>query len=493
MATTIHDHIITIGRRFSHHLPTSDSCFGRLDPYSVEANVCVPHIPAFPLVSHLQEPELFEKLVTNPDAIHKAPAALGLVRSRIKNTNEIARLKTRIEDYCRIPINQDQRSRHALPGIQRSFEASNMALVSNPKNRDKVTKRAHTSKEVVSDNKRNTLRKRPAPKNGLSKEPARKTPRNSEKGGTGKKRSTVIEAVVGRRNATCRDSLGVSDSEDNFDHDILGKDASDRAPNPKPLRAMSISTRAAETSGQAPPGLGPSHSDPESLLVPTRLSRYSGDSYQTRTKKDLQGIHQQLESANDTIKMLEQRMVERQIMVDREKSEMRSKAAIEIGDLKEKLDVKSQECNNATVECQQLREAQKSMSALKASQQGLVEENTRLKKNLESFKEMGLLSRGFLDCSSPALSSQRSSTSRGESKEDNIRKVYIKTKRQYDTLHAVAMNLALCTQSMDLSNFGDFGVLLGKMKSLLGEEDTDIEQRAHTVCTMDGLAFENRG
>jgi hypothetical protein len=58
-------------------------------------------------------------------------------------------------------------------------------------------------------------------------------------------------------------------------------------------------------------------------------------------------------------------------------------------------------------------------------------------------------------------------------REDNVRKIYIKTKRQYDVLLAVANNLIICTRSMDLTCFGEFGTYMVKLrKAIEGEGNT---------------------
>ncbi|KAI1514949.1 GAS multi-domain protein [Pyrenophora tritici-repentis] len=54
-------------------------------------------------------------------------------------------------------------------------------------------------------------------------------------------------------------------------------------------------------------------------------------------------------------------------------------------------------------------------------------------------------------------------------KDDNIRKVYARTKLRFDSLHSVAINMVHCTRNMDLSAWGEFGKCVGKMKEVLSE------------------------
>jgi len=58
-------------------------------------------------------------------------------------------------------------------------------------------------------------------------------------------------------------------------------------------------------------------------------------------------------------------------------------------------------------------------------------------------------------------------------KDDNIRKVYTKTKRRFDNLHSVAMQLVHCTRSMDLLAWGEFGKCLGKLQEILSEDEKE--------------------
>lgn len=86
-----------------------------------------------------------------------------------------------------------------------------------------------------------------------------------------------------------------------------------------------------------------------------------------------------------------------------------------------------------------------------------------------------------LSLPSPAPSSQCSSFSAAmassaplieqldeETKENNVRKMYMKTKRQYDVLHAVCSNLVTCTRSIELSSFGEFGGYVRQLRDCLG-------------------------
>ena len=77
---------------------------------------------------------------------------------------------------------------------------------------------------------------------------------------------------------------------------------------------------------------------------------------------------------------------------------------------------------------------------------------------------------------SPAFSpvfSHVTKTKTESPKEDNIRKVYTKTKRRFDSLHSVAMQLVHCTRTIDLIAWGEFGRCLGKLREILNEDEKE--------------------
>lgn len=99
--------------------------------------------------------------------------------------------------------------------------------------------------------------------------------------------------------------------------------------------------------------------------------------------------------------------------------------------------------------------------------EALEAEKACLAKEIEALKAAATPSRNHQTLS-PA--SSQSSTDE-EKREDNVRKMYIKTKRQYDILHSVANNLVTCTRSVDLSSFGEFGMYMKKLRSALDVDD----------------------
>ncbi|KAH3939714.1 hypothetical protein HBH98_182530 [Parastagonospora nodorum] len=102
-------------------------------------------------------------------------------------------------------------------------------------------------------------------------------------------------------------------------------------------------------------------------------------------------------------------------------------------------------------------------------------ENIDLKANAVSSQNCAILS--------PVPSSISSADD--DRKEDNIRKIYIKTKCQYDVLRAATKNLLTCTRSIDLSCFGEFGRYMGKLRKALEGEASSRSDRAQVVLKED--------
>jgi hypothetical protein len=106
------------------------------------------------------------------------------------------------------------------------------------------------------------------------------------------------------------------------------------------------------------------------------------------------------------------------------------------------------------------------------------------KKNLELLAEVKTLKAAVnsaLDL--PATSPVSSTTSflEEEKREGNVRRMYVKTKRQFDILHSVANDLVACTRSIDVSNFGEFGKYLKRLRSSLEMEGGTNAQQALAV------------
>ncbi|KAF2025037.1 hypothetical protein EK21DRAFT_117172 [Setomelanomma holmii] len=95
--------------------------------------------------------------------------------------------------------------------------------------------------------------------------------------------------------------------------------------------------------------------------------------------------------------------------------------------------------------------------------QKLEDDNARLTKEVQALKAVPPFR------SVPTLSPVPSllPSTDDDRRDDNIRKMFIKTKRQYDVLYSAASNVAACTRSLDVSSFGDFGRYSKKLRVVL--------------------------
>jgi hypothetical protein len=151
----------------------------------------------------------------------------------------------------------------------------------------------------------------------------------------------------------------------------------------------------------------------------------------------------------------------------------------------EKRERKQEQVNHADI----LEDILKPKSEEKDAQQELEtlrKTHTRLSVEIAALKTATAVgssqSRSLL---SPAPSSTSSSAS-DDKKDDNVRKMYIKTKRQHDILQAVANDLMSCTRSMDLSSFGEFGRYMKKLKGALEADDGGQVRPVANVMKADG-------
>jgi hypothetical protein len=115
--------------------------------------------------------------------------------------------------------------------------------------------------------------------------------------------------------------------------------------------------------------------------------------------------------------------------------------------------------------------------------QTLQDDKARLLAENESLKAIASTSHKLPTL--PPVPSSSSSTDE-ERRDENVRKMYIKVKRQYDILHSVANELAVCTRSIDLSSFGEFGTYMRKLRNSL-----DTDGRAPTGGTHGGWKDED--
>jgi chaperonin cofactor prefoldin len=111
----------------------------------------------------------------------------------------------------------------------------------------------------------------------------------------------------------------------------------------------------------------------------------------------------------------------------------------------------------------------------------LLSENARLRTENDRLRSLGLPSPSPSSISSSQDVKASTSSSQEMIKENNIRKTYAKVKRKFDNLHSIAVDLATCTRSMDMSSFGEFGSYLRQLKKALEEDAAERTGVVHAA------------
>jgi hypothetical protein len=215
--------------------------------------------------------------------------------------------------------------------------------------------------------------------------------------------------------------------------------------------------------------------------------------------EELKKVHQELQVERDRVLSLRQEMEKREAstLLEREKYEAGAKQELEAerqrsrekdksyqdgqtkqtkletehtalqAQLEQERTARKQEQDHHAEVLQEILKSKTEDEHTREQVQILQNDKARLLAENETLKTMSSAVRK-LPTLSPVPSS--SSSTDEERRDENVRKMYIKVKRQYDILHSVANELAVCTRSMDLSSFGEFGSYLKKLRNSL---DTD--------------------
>lgn len=209
----------------------------------------------------------------------------------------------------------------------------------------------------------------------------------------------------------------------------------------------------------------------------SNLERQNLETKHTRAVEDEKAIlgrlTEQVQDVSSKNTRLESELRALQTQRDQERQEHKEEQRRHAEVLDDILKPKPEE-KNRTEEIEQVKKDNTRLSA----------ENMSLKAKAASSQNRAMLS---------PVPSNNSSTD-DERKEDNIRKIYIKTKRQYDVLLAATKNLLACTRSMDLSCFGEFGSYIAKLRKSLEVEASAQSQQVQVVFKEDeDVGFGSQG
>jgi hypothetical protein len=261
----------------------------------------------------------------------------------------------------------------------------------------------------------------------------------------------------------------------------------------------------------------------KSDLTPKSIDIVKADSFEI---EEVQKASWNSQAANQTVKKLQQEMEQREADALLEMHNLQTRTEREVATLIRELEAAKQETRIIADQCSQLREKlQLSQDALsrrtetnyEALQACYTQQEDFYKGDQRSFtdvlndipkhsaeqkdtqEQVASLQRGKAQLAAEieilrvATRPSRngtilspgpllSSSANEDKREDNVRKMYIKTKRQYDILRSVANDLATCTRSMDLSSFGEFGKYMRKLRASLNlEEDGGHDGQALDV------------
>jgi len=338
---------------------------------------------------------------------------------------------------------------------------------------------------------------------------------------------TSITSIT--KKPTPEDIIMISDDDDDFKPvpkselpEMLRATNAQREANKVPMPGTSSRPTAPVASWEFPKAESP---DDVSDLTPG-IANEAVIREKNRLVEELEKARQDLQTAQDTVKRRQQELEKKHADTQLDKHRAEQKSQQELAKLTLELTAERQACRAAIEERDQLRvQLQGALSAKDAQQarhrnelqalqvrydqevegrkqdekthaeiledvlksqaekfdprlQALEDDKARLTKEVETLKTAATAFRQHQTLS--PVPSQSSSTDE-EKREDNVRKMYIKTKRQYDILHSVANNLATCTRSMDLSSFGEFGVYMKKLRSSLDLDDGSASTRQALV------------
>jgi hypothetical protein len=249
----------------------------------------------------------------------------------------------------------------------------------------------------------------------------------------------------------------------------------------------------------------------ESDLTPKSNDFVKVDSFEI---EEVQKAGWNSQAANQTVKKLHQEMKKREADALLEMQSLQSRTEREVATLIRELEVAKQETRIIADQCSQLREqlqlsqdalsrrTEKGDEALQAyytqqedyykgdqrnftdvlddipkrsAEQDTQEEVASLQSGkaqlVAGIERLRVATRPSRNESTLSSGPLLSSSANEDKREDNVRKMYIKTKRQYDILRSVANDVATCTRSMDLSSFGEFGKYMRKLRASLNPEE----------------------
>jgi hypothetical protein len=362
-----------------------------------------------------------------------------------------------------------------------------------------VKKDTTKTKEKVEENK---TRKRRAVadislEGSATKIPRKRVSKTDSKANIGKKVDNSGDGMPAKTPAP--EVIVISDSDDSDDSEnVQTKNRVDQEENQEMLQY----TRSFFPSKKAPDVSTPMKDEdvtPVPLISSRNLTPGCVVSDHASLIEELQKVRQELQAERDLVRSLRQEMEKREAsaLLEKQKCEARAKQDLEAerqnsfeqrqsyldmqakqtkletehtalqAQLDQERNVCKEEQGHHSEILQDILKSKTEDQHTREQVQSLQNDKARLLAENKTLKAMTSTSHK-LPTLSPVPSS--SSYTDEETRDENVRKMYIKVKRQYDILHSVANELAVCTRSIDLSSFGEFGTYMRKLRNSL---DTD--------------------
>jgi hypothetical protein len=379
--------------------------------------------------------------------------------------------------------------------------------------RTKLPKKALAKKKVKNEESSRS-RKRSVGKDVGLEERASKMVKTEPKANIGKKVGNGAVALLTAE--TPHEVIVISDSEDDFDH--KSKDHKQdqtmlrsRTRSWKTRREVAPSSTASNTPTclllkmEGPDSESDLPPDPVDIIKPNKSrpkelqnalqKLQAAEEANTMLWQEMETEQQQHQSAQDLVKKLQQEMEKRDVdtLLERQKQDTRHEwevAALHetVQHLRDQLRASQDTVAQRTDERQALQahyeqeradrkkeqqgheeilnDTLKSKAAQEDSHAQTAQDEARLSTEVEMLKAAARLNRGF---SIPSPVPSQSPSMDEERKEDNVRKSYVRVKRQYDILRAAAKDLSECTRSLDLSSFSEFGRYMERLRADHGD------------------------
>jgi hypothetical protein len=373
---------------------------------------------------------------------------------------------------------------------ERSSEHS-MSPTSRPKRKqeapEEVDSRGKQSKRDSCKSKgrsdENRIRKRPAPRREDIKGRASKTTKTDPKANIGKKIGNSSSAVYTK--ALPQEVIEISDSdtevvtlkeESNEQHQLISCPAHAKAPV---LAKLSSADKQDKT--------GMIYRNSDSISDPSISTTPNED-----IGKETQDIRQQLRSAQGIVpklqesigkkdrdallpehiskKRLEQEITSIHNQLHPPQADLAQEAKLVIEHQALQLRYEEESNTHKQEHARMLQDSLRSKAEIESTQERM---KTLEKEISQLLAENKSLKAAVASSQGPLVTPLKLSTTPSpeeELREGNVRKMYIKTKRQFDVLHSVANDLATSTRTLDVSNFGDFGKYLRRLRSFLEME-----------------------